>query len=133
MEEWLVVATHAAVTIIDAMALVAVVYGALEAFVAAIGYVLRRKAAGSQEIRLAWLHFARWLVAGLTFQLAADILETASAPTWQDVGQLGAIAVIRTFLSYFLERDLQDVEEHEVAMSTVDGDAPPSVLRSSAK
>ena len=52
---------------------------------------------------------AMWLVAGLTFQLAADILETAIAPDWDDVGRLAVIAVIRTLLNYFLERDLTEV------------------------
>jgi uncharacterized membrane protein len=44
----------------------------------------------SHASREVWLRYARWLVAGLTFQLAADILETAIAPTWQDIGQLAA-------------------------------------------
>lgn len=57
--------------------------------------------------RTAWLSLARWLLLGLEFMLAADIVRTAISPSWNDVGQLGAIAVIRTFLSYFLERDLE--------------------------
>jgi uncharacterized membrane protein len=52
-------------------------------------------------------------VAGLTFQLAADIVHTAIAPTWDDIGRLGAIAVIRTFLSYFLERDVEEVRRRQ--------------------
>ena len=59
------------------------------------------------------MRYGHWLVAGLTFQLAADIIETSIAPTWQEVGQLGAIAVIRTFLNYFLERDLAELGETE--------------------
>jgi hypothetical protein len=43
------------------------------------------------------------------FQLAADIIETSIAPSWEDLGQLGAIAVIRTFLNFFLERDLAEL------------------------
>jgi uncharacterized membrane protein len=50
-------------------------------------------------------------VAGLTFQLAADVIETSIAPTWDGIGRLAAIAVIRTFLNYFLERDLADIRE----------------------
>jgi uncharacterized membrane protein len=57
--------------------------------------------------RAAWLTLARWLVLGLEFMLAADIVRTAIAPSWDDIGQLAAIAVIRTFLNYFLERDLE--------------------------
>jgi len=42
------------------------------------------------------------------FQLATDIIESARAPNWEDIGRLAAIAVIRTFLNYFLERDIKE-------------------------
>ena len=61
-----------------------------------------------------FVRFGRWLVAGLTFQLAADVIETATTSTadgWADIGRLAAIAVIRTFLSYFLERDMKEMSE----------------------
>ena len=63
------------------------------------------------ELRAAYLRYARWLIAGLTFQLAADIIESAGAPTWNDIGRLAAIALIRTFLNYFLEHDVADTRE----------------------
>ncbi len=66
-------------------------------------------AATSHEERAVWLPHARWLVAGLTFQLGADLVRTAIAPTWDDVGRPAAIALIRTFLNYFLERDVTEV------------------------
>ena len=67
------------------------------------------------ERRAIWLRYARVLVAGLTFQLAADILESAIATTWESVGRLAAVAVIRTFLDYFLERDVAEARalQHE--------------------
>ncbi len=58
-----------------------------------------------------WLRHARWLIAGLTFQLAADIIETAITPSWADIGRIAAIAAIRTALNYFLERDLAEMRE----------------------
>lgn len=61
--------------------------------------------------RTAWLSLARWLLLGLEFMLAADIVRTVISPDWNDIGQLAAIAVIRTFLNYFLERDLDAAEE----------------------
>ena len=66
-----------------------------------------------REARDIWLHFARALVAGLTFQLAADILETSISKDWQTVGRIGAIAVVRTFLNYFLERDVAETRERQ--------------------
>jgi uncharacterized membrane protein len=54
--------------------------------------------------------FAVWIVLALEFALGADIVRTAIAPTWNDIGQLAAIAVIRTGLNFFLERDLEAME-----------------------
>ncbi len=50
------------------------------------------------------LKLGRWLAVALEFELAADILRTAVAPTWTEIGQLAAIAVLRTALNYFLQR-----------------------------
>ena len=46
----------------------------------------------------------------MEFALAADILRTAVAPSWQDIGQLGAIAVLRTALNFTLEREIERAE-----------------------
>src|SRR5262245_8539478 len=108
MEEWLHSVTRDAVVVIDAMALIIIVIGTVEAFFTGLWAAFP---APAQPFREILVRYGRWLVAGLTFQLAADIIETSVAPTWQDVGQLGAIAVIRTFLNYFLERDLAELRD----------------------
>src|SRR5579872_5269056 len=54
------------------------------------------------------LRFARFLQMALELQLGADILSTAVAPTWDQIGKLGAIAVIRTALNFFLQRELRE-------------------------
>lgn len=54
------------------------------------------------------LTLARYLALALEFQLGADILSTAIAPTWDQIGKLGAIAVIRTVLNYFLTREMRE-------------------------
>ncbi|AFY01134.1 DUF1622 domain-containing protein [Bdellovibrio bacteriovorus] len=61
-----------------------------------------------------WLGFARWIVLGLEFMLAADIVSTIVSPSWDAIGMLAAIALIRTFLSYFLERDLEAASRKEL-------------------
>jgi uncharacterized membrane protein len=112
MEAWLRLATKDAVVVIDAMALFIVVIGTAEAFITGL-WVAFPAPAGARRLRAVWLRYGRWLVAGLTFQLAADIVGTAVAPSWEEVGQLGAIAVIRTFLNFFLERDLAELRDRE--------------------
>ena len=109
MKSWLTLVTEHVVLIIDAMALVIVAVGTVAAFLAAVRHFWRPLA--DHERRQIWLHYARWLVAGLTFQLAADIIESSIATTWESVARLAAIAVIRTFLNYFLERDVAEARE----------------------
>ncbi|HEX8495040.1 MAG TPA: DUF1622 domain-containing protein [Pyrinomonadaceae bacterium] len=57
------------------------------------------------------LTLARYLVLALEFQVAADILSTAIAPSWDQIGKLGAIAAIRTLLNYFLIREMKEEGE----------------------
>jgi uncharacterized membrane protein len=72
-----------------------------------------------RERRLAYqsarLILSRFLAMALEFQLAADLLGTTVSPSWDQLGRLGAIAVIRTFLNFFLAREIADEEkaEHE--------------------
>lgn len=60
------------------------------------------------------LTLARYLVLALEFQVAADILSTAIAPSWDQIGKLGAIAAIRTLLNYFLMREIREENAAEV-------------------
>ena len=55
------------------------------------------------------LKLGSYLVLALEFFIAGDIVKTIITPTWQSLGILGAIVVIRTILSYFLTRDLKNV------------------------
>ena len=110
MKEWLNFIIENAVLIINAMALLMIVFGTIEAFLRGLRAMFNPSATG-HELRDGYLRYARWLIAGLTFQLAADIIETAIAPDWNEIGRLASIAFIRTFLNYFLERDLKEVNE----------------------
>jgi uncharacterized membrane protein len=108
MEEWLQIIAKGTVVTIEAMALIIIVIAAVEAFFVGLwtAFVLPM---GNRRVRITWLRFDRWLVAALTFLLAADIVGTSIAPTWQEIGRVGAIAVIRTFLNYFLGRDMDEL------------------------
>ncbi len=50
-----------------------------------------------------------YLVLALEFFIAGDIIKTIITPTWEGLGVLGAIVVIRTILSYFLTKDLKKI------------------------
>jgi uncharacterized membrane protein len=79
--------------------------GVLRAVLALLGGVVRRTSGDFAAVRL---QLARFLILALEFQLAADILGSAFAPSWDRIGKLGAIAVIRTMLNYFLTRELRE-------------------------
>lgn len=67
----------------------------------------------AQEFVRVRLGLGRFLTLGLEFQLASDVLRTAIAPSFREIGQLAAIAAIRTALNYFLAREIA-VEKSEV-------------------
>ena len=105
MREWLAVVSEPVIFAIDAIALLAIVAGTVEVTFKVVRAAFRPMS--EQMNRQAWLRYARWLVAALTFQLAADIVETSITTDWQTIGRVGAVAVIRTLLNYFLERDVE--------------------------
>ena len=40
----------------------------------------------------------------------ADILRTAIAPDWDEIGKLAAIATLRTVLNFFLQREMEHAQ-----------------------
>ena len=120
MRAWLVLLSEPVIAAIDGMALLVILIGTLEVAVTVVRASF--KPLGDQVARQAWLRYARWLVAGLTLQLAADIIETSITTSWQAIGRVGAIAVIRTFLNYFLERD---VEQQQRECAPAESPRPP--------
>ena len=93
--------------LVEAVAVLVVAFGSIEAFVKLLR-VVATPGTTHGERKAIWRGFGVWLLLGLEFELAADIIGSVFSPTWQEVGKLGAIAVIRTFLNYFLEKDLEE-------------------------
>ena len=111
MAEWLAWLTEQAIILIDLVALLVIVAGTVQALASSVRLMFA-PATGHLR-RDIWLRYARWLIAGLTFQLAADIIETAITTDWEAIARVAAIAVIRTFLNYFLERDMDETRERQ--------------------
>jgi uncharacterized membrane protein len=93
----------------EAGAVFVVAFGALQAILGVAGSILARSA---DELtgREIWLKFATWILLALEFALAADIVRTAVAPTWEDISKLAVIASIRTMLNYFLAKDIAEFD-----------------------
>jgi uncharacterized membrane protein len=98
--EWVAVAVEAAAVIVVALAVAEAMLGFLRSFFAPGG-------ATDQVKDAVRLRLARWLMLALEFALAADILRTAIAPGWEEIGKLAAIAALRTVLNFFLQREME--------------------------
>lgn len=104
-QDTLVAVIDVLVRLIEAAGALVIFVGAVLAFVRFIVFAVRdRRSEFLTPIRLS---LARYLTLGLEFQLAGDILRTAIAPTFQEIGQLAAIAAIRTALNYFVGREIR--------------------------
>ncbi len=78
-----------------------------------LAFVLGRRRDSFQSFNKVRLRFGMWLALALEFQLGADILATTITPTLESLGQLGLLALIRTFLNYFLGKELEAELERE--------------------
>jgi uncharacterized membrane protein len=94
----------------ELICVICIAIGGSVAVVDVFNAAIRRELGHKGFRRKVFKGFAVWIVLALEFALGADIVRTAIAPTWNDIGQLAAIAVIRTGLNFFLERDLEAME-----------------------
>ena len=97
---------------VEAVAGIVIAIAVIEATIRVVALVFKRSTTheSKEEIRL---HLGRWLALSLEFLLAADVLRTAVAPTWNEIGQLAAIVVLRTALNYFLQREIDQAAQRE--------------------
>jgi uncharacterized membrane protein len=112
MESLLTVVANQVALALETVAVLIVAFGALHALIAVLQALVRGPRA-THWGRHIWASFGSSLLGALQFALAADIVRSTIAPTWEQIGELAAIAAIRTFLSYFLERDLREVQRLE--------------------
>ncbi|MGZ5460488.1 MAG: DUF1622 domain-containing protein [Thermoanaerobaculia bacterium] len=105
---------------IEAAAVLVVSYGSLQALAGVVGTAFSRTA-DEMRGREIWLRFATWILLALEFALAADLVRTAVAPTWDDISKLAVIATIRTMLNYFLAKDIAEFDRAQES-----GGNPPS-------
>lgn len=93
------------VRLVEAIGAAVIFIGAVLAAVGFVGAALRRRS--DREFARVRLGLGRYLTLGLEFQLASDVLSTAVAPTFAEIGKLAAIAAIRTVLNYFLGKEIE--------------------------
>jgi len=119
---------------VEAAAAIIIGIAAIEATLRALLIFVQREGttrapgavSSSNEKEQVRLRLGRWLAVALEFELAADILRTGIAPTWNEIGQLAAIAVLRTGLNYFLQREIDATAVRERGRGAAPADRTPS-------
>lgn len=120
MEELLKSGTLFLASLAEGAAALVIAFAVLEAIVGAVYLFLPQRLRGSGKHHLAEkedvrLRLGRWLAVALEFLLAADVLRTAVAPTWDEIGKLAAVAALRTLLNYFLQKEIDRAEGRRAA------------------
>ena len=122
------------VQVVEAAGALIIFVGAVIAFVRFLRAAVRP--AGLDPFARLRLNLGRYLVLGLEFQLAADILRTAVAPSFTELAQLAAIAAIRTALNFFLGQEIKEetelVRSDQAAVRPAPGPAPPGAAGATA-
>jgi uncharacterized membrane protein len=116
------------VRLVEAAGAAIIFVGAVIAFVRFLLVAFRRE--GMDPFARLRLDLGRFLVLGLEFQLAADILRTAVAPNFTELAQLATVAAIRTALNFFLGLEIKEETallraDKAAAAAPVTGAAPP--------
>lgn len=121
MEELFKQLTFYVAAAVEGAAGLIIAIAAIEATWRALAVFVARPAAPDEAKEGVRLRLARWLAVALEFELAADILRTAIAPSWDEIGKLAAIAALRTILNYFLQ---QEIEQNSKRQQAVSGPTP---------
>ena len=129
MEELLQDVVNVLVAIVEACGAAVIITGAVWSFARFVWAGIRRQ--GARAFVTVRLTLGRFLALGLEFQLASDVLRTAVAPSFRELGRLAAVAAIRTALNYFLSKEIEE-ERRQVAAEAAEasGSAPADGQRS---
>lgn len=119
-DQWLREGVDALVLLVEAAGAVVIFVGALLAAVQFLRALPHRRPEEFVRVRLT---LGRFLALGLEFQLASDVLRTAVAPSFEELGKLAAVAAIRTALNYFLAREIR--EEQRIVRGPTDSPSSP--------
>lgn len=106
MEEGLITISSVAAVAIGYIGVLVMVYGALRSTYLFTRGIIRRE----HNLPMVRVDLGKHLALGLEFLVGKDIIESIIHPTWDELGKLGAIIVLRTVLQIFLARELKELE-----------------------
>ncbi|MEO1095868.1 MAG: DUF1622 domain-containing protein [Cyanobacteria bacterium J06638_28] len=99
--------------ILECISVFCVLTGLVKTLQLAIGLNRHHRTQETYPFNQIRIRFGTWLALALEFQLGADVLATTVAPTLEALGKLAIVAIIRTFLNYFLSKELEAEMELE--------------------
>lgn len=106
------------VILIELLTSLLIVVGVAEATWRIIGHL--RRGPKNQKLVQIRIRLGKWLTLALDFALATDIMLTVVAPTWDDIGRLAVIVVLRTVLNYTLDKEIAREEDRQRQATSVD-------------
>lgn len=127
MEELLHASAHILSQLLEGATLVLLALGALMAVSRLVAGLFARRPANEVALDV-WQGLSRWVMVGLEFLLASDLVSTVVSPSWDELGRLATIAAIRTLLGFFLGRDLEAarrIARENAEMAAVKQKEPP--------
>lgn len=98
---------------IEATAVAVVGFGMLPAIWQAFVLDFKQRLSSEELTEEIRLRFGRWLSLALEFELAADVLRIAISPGWTEIGQLGAIVLLRTIVNFCLQLEIDRAYERK--------------------
>jgi uncharacterized membrane protein len=111
IKEW----SLAAALLIDAAAVLIIVLSFIVALGA--GIIDELQPGRDPHLRRVRMRLGRHLALALEFMIAGDIVRTAVAPSWTELGQLGAIVILRVVITAALDREIRNAEIDAVPAS----------------
>ncbi|MBA4142006.1 MAG: DUF1622 domain-containing protein [Nitrosospira sp.] len=96
---------------IEILAAIIILLAVIEATYRGLRLFFARPRPPEQKTIEVRLRLGRWLSLSLEFMLAADIISTIIAPSWEEIAKLAVIIVLRTSLNFFLEHEIRNSEK----------------------
>lgn len=99
-------------SVIEVFAIVVLLNGLLRFFGAYVAAELASRDAAASAARMngGRIDLSRYILAGLEVFIVSDIIRTVLSPTLEGLAVLGALVAIRSAISFFLEREIRDIE-----------------------
>ena len=109
-EEYIVSIFTPITDIIDIVAILFILWGFIKAMYDFFALRIKNKALSNNDIKAIRCFLGTYLLLGLEIMIVADIIKTVLHQTTEDLIFLGGIVVIRTILSYFLNKEIEEMK-----------------------